>query len=211
MKKYIIGVIAILIVSTSWFLVSGKYSSMESSGYHKKLIIDGETCIVAAFDIQPVWRFNTRIEKRPTTKERWRKLVLLGQSDFIKFLGNKESKNMYGRAVVSDEQINSQRSYVIERFEELDLELEIRKIYIVLDPQAKLAHLLVSVAGPQGEYFTSLEWINSEWYLVPGTGETSWPILNAKKIIQAVGSQKLEFAPIDKLDNVIQKLSATYL
>ncbi len=182
-----------------------------SNDYHKTLNIDGTNRIVAAFEIQPPWRFNTRLAEPPGDIERWRKLILLGQSDFLKFLNNKEARSMYGRAAVSDEQIDSQRNYVVGRFKELAQDLKIANLYIVLEPSAKIAHLLVPVAGPQGEYFTALEWINGDWYLVPGTGDISWPVLNAKKVIQAVESQKFEFGQAEDIDRVMRKLSSAYL
>jgi hypothetical protein len=210
MKKLIIPVTSIFVV-VLWFFLSGRHSLASSNDFHKPLSIDGVNCIVAAFEIQPPWRFNTRLAEPPGEIQRWRKLILLGQSDFLRFLENKEARNMYGRAAVSDEQIDGQRSYVIDRFKHLVQDLEIANLYIVLEPSAKTAHLLVPVAGPQGEYFTALEWINGDWYLVPGTGDISWPVLNAKKIIQAVENQKLEFGQAEDIDRVIRKLSSAYL
>lgn len=211
LKKLTVPVAAILVILTLWFSLSGRHSLPGSDDYHKTLTVDSTNLIVAEFEIQPPWRFNTRLAEPPGDIERWRKLILLGQSDCLKFLDNKEARNMYGRSAVSDEQIDSQRSYVIGRFKELAQDLEIAKLYLVLEPSAKIAHLLVPVAGPQGEYFTALEWINGDWYLVPGTGEISWPVLNAKKIIQAVESQKSEFRPADEIGRTVRKLSAAFL
>ena len=182
-----------------------------SSDNPKTLSIDGADRVVAAFEIQPPWKLNTRLAEPPGNIGRWRKLILLSQSDLLKFLGNKESRSMYGRTAVSDEQIDSQRGYVIDRFKELAQNLEIANLYIVLDPRAKVAHLLVPVVGPQGEYFTALEWINGDWYLVPGMGDISWPVLNAKKIIQATESHKFEISPAEDIDRVMRKLSSAYL
>jgi len=70
----------------------------------------------------------------------------------------------------------------------------------------KLAHLLVPIYGPQGEYYTSLEWINGSWYLVPGLGETAWPVLNAKKIVQVSESQGIKILPSEKIDSVMRNL-----
>jgi hypothetical protein len=60
--------------------------------------------------------------------QRWQQVILLSQSDYLKYLSNAESYQLYGRSSLSDEQIDAQRNYVVDRNRELSHTLTIDKL-----------------------------------------------------------------------------------
>lgn len=212
MKTKLVGTFLLIsIVSIIYFIVSQRTRSIVSGGQYIDLNLDGVKCVVAAFDIQPAWSFSTVVKSDPGKIERWKELVMVSQSDALKFLDNHEASSMYGRVNITDEIIEQQRNYAINRFKTRSDDLKVSRIYAVVVASAKTAHLIVPIIGPQGEYFTSLEWINGSWYLVPGIGETAWAVLNAKKILQASESQGIKMQPAEQIGPMMRELSATYL
>ncbi|MFC7339210.1 hypothetical protein ACFQY0_18595 [Haloferula chungangensis] len=212
MKMKVFGTALLaLIVVLVWLIASQRLPSKVSGDQYINLNVDGVQCIVAAFEIQPIWTFSSHVKKDPEKTDRWKSLVLVSQSDILKFFDNREASGMYGRVAITDQMIEEQRSYVIDRFGDQSHDLGVSKVFIVLDPSAQTAHLLVPIKGPQGDYFTSLEWINGDWYLVPGMGETAWAVLNAKKILKTSESQDIKKLPSEQIEPVMRKLSAAYL
>jgi hypothetical protein len=207
MKKKAFGTILLAPIVLVFYLIASQRLPLIVTGdQFIGLKVDGVQCVVAAFDVSPAWAFSTQIKSKPEKLERWKELVLVGQSDALKFFDNQEAGGMYGRAAITNEMVEKQRNYVIDRFRDQSNDLKVTRVYIVREPSTKLAHLLVPINGPQGEYFTSLEWINGSWYLVPGLGETAWAVLNAKKIVQASESQGIKILPSEKIDSVMRKL-----
>lgn len=210
-QKWIGTVLLFLILVLVWLIASQRFSSTASEDPYINLNIDGVQCVVAGFKIQPDWVFSTRGNGHPGNIERWQELVLVSQSDALKFFDNREAGGMYGRVNMTDPMVEKQRSYVMDRFREQSDDLKVSRVCIVLEPSGQVAHLLVPIHGPQGQYFTSLEWINGNWYVVPGIGEASWALLNARKILETLESQGCKEFPTEQIGPVMRKLSAAYL
>lgn len=207
MKKSTIQILAVLLVVGTWFIISGRHLFDGKEKPYKTLSIAGQKRVVAVFELRPEWTFRTRLEGPPGEIERWKKLILLGQTDYLQFLDNRTARNMYGRTSIKEDQIESQRSYVKNRFKDLSQELKISRVIMVQDRMTRVCHLLVPVTGPEGEYFTSLEWIRSEWYLVPGLSqEMSWSVANAKEVLEAVEREGLVPVNADDLNRVMRRL-----
>ena len=210
-KKTLGTLVAVFVTIVAWLAFSGKLPYWTSSDSYINLSINGEDRIVVAYELKPAWQFSNRLSKNPEKIEPWRKLILISQSDFLKYINNKDARRMYGRARLTDEMIDTLRTYVINRSKDTSSDLKISKVYIVLDRLARLCHLLVPLDGPQGRYYKSLECINGEWNLVPETSGISWVALNGKKIVESIESKQVEYEPAANLDREMRKISAVYL
>jgi hypothetical protein len=211
MHKVIATLIAVVIVIIAWYLFFGGFSPGTSTNRYKKISILQEERIVCKIDVTPSWIFTTNLGTAPHGIERWRQVILLGQTDYMKFLSDKECANLYGRTEVTTEQIESQRKYVIDKFKDESLSLSVSKIYIVLDTRGKTCRMIVPIHGPQGEYFTSFEWIRSDWYLVPAVSKIDWETANAKEIIRAIDSESLDAVKVSEFNSLMRRFSSTYL
>jgi hypothetical protein len=211
MKKIFATISAIVILIAVGFLFTGRLSVPVSKLHYKKINILNKDQIVSKVELNPEWTFPTRLSEAPEGIERWRKVILLSQTDYLKFLSYREGSNLYGRTVLTQEQIDQQKDYVTDRFRENSYDLKILRLYVVLDTEARTCHLIVPVIGPQGEYYTSFEWIRGEWHLVPGAKEIGWETTNGKEIIRAIEAEELKYVPVKDFDRLMRRLSATYL
>jgi hypothetical protein len=211
MKKLIATLFALIILIIVGYLFYGGFSTSVSTDNYKTITILGEKRIVFKVDVNPAWSFSTHLNSEPRGIERWKKVIMLDQTDYMKFLSPKESEDLYGRVSLNPEQIESQRKYVINRFKESRFSLSVMKLYVVLDTKAKTCRMIVPIHGPQGVYYISSEWINSDWYMVPAVGAIDWETANAKEIIRAIESEPLSDVEAEDFDRVMRRFSSTYL
>jgi hypothetical protein len=211
MKKLIATLFALMILIIVGYLFYGGFSTSVSTDRYKTISILGEERIVFKVDVNPAWSFSTYLDSEPRGIERWKKVIMLDQTDYMKFLSPKESEVLYGRVSLTPEQIESQRKYVIDRFKESRFSLSVVKIYVVLDKKAKTCRMIVPIHGPQGAYYISSEWIRGDWYMVPAVGTIDWETANAKEIIRAIDSKSLSDVKAEDFDRVMRRFSSTYL
>jgi|688.fasta_scaffold23270_10 hypothetical protein len=211
MKKIIATIAAFGVIATAWLLFSGVVTSPVSTKHYKKITIQNKILLVSKVQIQPPWSFKNRLSENPSMHERWQKVILLSQSDYLKYLSNAESYQLYGRSSLSDEQIDAQRNYVVNRNRQLSHTLTIDKLYVVLDDRAKTCHMIAPIQGPQGVYYTSFELINGDWHLIPGLSSIPWETEHAKEIIHAIEADDLQYVDGNEFGKLMRKLSATYL
>ena len=184
---------------------------MASKDSYTLVTVKGKERVVAEFELQPPWRCPVKYDDSLVGLDEWQKLVLVGQTDALKHIANFEAKAMYGRAVVTDADIDTQKQYVVERFENNHYYLEVTQVCIVADRFARTAHLVVSLDGPSGQFHTSLEWLHGGWRIVPGTGEVPWAVLNAEEAFSAARKDGGKKLPVEMIQPVMHRLSATFL
>jgi hypothetical protein len=211
MKKTFATLIAFVIMLIAGIFFFGKFSPPVSTDRYKKIKILNEDRVVFKMDVKPAWTFPTHLSSAPTGIERWRKVILLSQTDYMKFLNNTECAALYGRTDITPEQIENQRTYVMDRFKDDSNSLSLSRIYVVLDTEGRTCRMIVPIHGPQGDYFASFEWIRGDWYLVPGATEIDWETANAKEIIRAIESAPLDAVNEKDFDSLMRRLSPTYL
>jgi len=211
MKKTFATLIAFVIMLIAGIFFFGKFSPPVSTDRYKKIKILNEDRVVFKMDVKPAWTFPTHLSTAPTGIERWRKVILLSQTDYMKFLKNTECAALYGRTDITPEQIENQRAYVMDRFKENANNLSLSRIYVVLDTEGRTCRMIVPIHGPQGDYFASFEWIRGDWYLVPGSTEIDWETANAKEIIRAIESAPLDAVNEKDFESLTRRLCPTYL
>lgn len=211
MKKIFSTVVFLGIIVVFYLLFSGKIIISVHEKNYKKIVIQGKHFLISKIELNPHWMFSSHLKESPQNIERWQEVILLSQSDFLKYLSNKEAYKLYGRLEITDALIDAQRKYVTEKFEHTSLTMGVSKIYIVLDDWGKTCHMIVPIQGNQGVFYTSFELIRGEWRLVPSSNFIPWEIKNAKEIINAIEAEDIKYVKSDDFSRFMSQLSATYL
>lgn len=86
MKKIIATIAAFGVIATAWLLFSGIVTSSVSTMHYKKITIQNKILIVSKVQILPPWSFKNRLSENPPMPQRWQQVILLSQSDYLKYL-----------------------------------------------------------------------------------------------------------------------------
>lgn len=203
------SILVLAIIATAFYLIFHKPNI--DKDYYKTTDFEGTNLLVSKFDFESPWEISRHLDSRPTGIPRWKQLILLSQSDYIKFTSNSECRSFYGRSNVRPDQIDEQRAYTVSRFESSGERVNVLRFYLALDSRAKALHMIIPITGPQGDSHFTLEWIRGQWYLIPGTSPPSWINSSAPEIIEKMESLGLKPAPVDEFERIANHLGNTYL
>ncbi len=167
--------------------------------------------IVELFEKEKKFHFNSKLTAEPKDLSRVEKLILLSQSDYLKFISNNDARLIYGRCEATDKLIDSQRNYVIKKSNKISCELSFKKMLVALDRYSKVCYLIVFVESPNGIHYAQFEYIKNDWYVVAGLSNPPKIVFDASDLIDKLNTEKVDIYPYKKLDSIMRRLSASFL
>ncbi len=150
-----------------------------------KLEIQQESYLVAEFVLDEPWLFPQRMSAVDDSIERWKTLVLIGQSDVTHMLTNAQIRELHDGPDIPDELIEAQKARMKDRFAESNVKLKVNRVYLVIHEEEATAHLVVPIHWDGGTFYTSFRRVSGTWKTAMGAAAPDKTASLAKELVDA--------------------------